>query len=85
MDQKTYKLITDLWTFLRIRIQEINENDNSEEWWDKEHKDIVKLLEIGDGEPEYFKKFVFTMCDAADQLLFDIHFARKEEANEGQC
>lgn len=77
MDKKTYKLITTIWTFLKSRINDM-ENNNTDEWWESERKELDQIMAMGDNEPEYFRQFVEAICIAADLLLFNMHFERKE-------
>lgn len=73
MDKEIYKIISEVWKYLKKYLPMIGSNDESD--WDKVNAEIHNILALSDDKPEYYKTFVFKICDAAHGLLHDMHYA----------
>ena len=82
MDKETYTIITEVWKYLKKYLPQIGSND--EAVWDEINAEVHKILALSDGKPEFFKNFVFKICDAAHGLLYDLHFDGRDKHDAGR-
>lgn len=68
MGEKIYKIITDIWNYIRIHLQDFD-NSTSDSWWDEELEASEKILATVDDEPEYIQKFARAILAAVWELL----------------
>lgn len=73
MDKEIYKIISEVWKYLKKYLPMVGSNKESD--WDEINAEIRNILALSDGKSESFKNFTFKVCDAANGLLYDLHFA----------
>ena len=82
MDKDAYKIITEVWKYLKKYIPQTDSND--EAVWDGINSEIHTILALSDNKPEFYKTFVYKICDAAHGLLFDMHFNGRNKHDVGR-
>lgn len=75
MDKLVYKIIKDIWTHIRIHLQDID-NSSDVSWWDEEGKASKAIMASVKDEPEYIKKFTLALLTAEWELLHAIYRER---------
>lgn len=75
MDKVVYKIIKDIWTHIRIHLQDID-NSSDVSWWDEEGKSSKAIMTSVKDEPEYIKRFTEKLLVAEWELLHAIYRER---------
>lgn len=68
MDKQIYEIIKATWTFLKIYIQN-RQNNASDEYWDAVTDSINAIYDGTEGQQEYVRQFALDLALAGDRLL----------------
>ena len=71
MDKETYRIITEIWQFLKKYIPVCT--SNAEEVWDSIREDCTRIYASTSGQPGYFRAMAEKMLVAACELLEGIY------------
>lgn len=79
MDKTIYQIIKQTWLFLKLYIQN-SQNDDKESYWDGVGETMSVIVNATEDQPEYVSQFAYDIVLAGDRLLQAMYREKRRNA-----